>query len=53
MAKEIFVPKIYTVRNEPVALDSDLALLYGLRPAFLIRRFAEIAIDFRQTLPFH
>jgi hypothetical protein len=30
MAKEIFAPKIYTIRNEPVALDSDLALLYGV-----------------------
>ena len=30
MTKEIFAPKIYTARNEPVVLDSDLALLYGV-----------------------
>jgi hypothetical protein len=27
MTQEAFAPKIYTVRNEPVVLDSDLALL--------------------------
>lgn len=30
MPKEVFAPKICTVRNEPVVLDSDLALLYGV-----------------------
>jgi hypothetical protein len=29
MKSEALVPKIYTIRNEPVVLDSDLALLYG------------------------
>ena len=30
MTQEAFAPKIYTVRDEPVVLDSDLALLYGV-----------------------
>ncbi len=30
MTQEILAPKIYTVRNEPVVLDSDLALLHGV-----------------------
>src|SRR6266496_4053996 len=30
MTREAFAPKIYTVRDEPVVLDSDLALLYGV-----------------------
>jgi hypothetical protein len=28
--QEALTPKLYTVRNEPVVLDSDLALLYGV-----------------------
>ncbi len=27
---EAVAPKIYSIRNEPVGLDSDLALLYGV-----------------------
>ncbi|PYJ67811.1 MAG: hypothetical protein DME76_14370 [Verrucomicrobia bacterium] len=30
MPKEVFAPKICTVRNQRVVLDSDLALLYGV-----------------------
>jgi hypothetical protein len=30
MTQEVFAPRIYAVRNEPVVLDSDLALLYGV-----------------------
>jgi hypothetical protein len=30
MMQEALTPKLYTVRNEPVVLDSDLALLYGV-----------------------
>jgi ORF6N domain len=30
MTQEAFTPKIYVIRNEPVMLDSDLALLYGV-----------------------
>ena len=30
MTQEAFAPKIYVIRNEPVVLDSDLALLYGV-----------------------
>lgn len=30
MVQEAFVPKIYIIRDEPVVLDSDLALLYGV-----------------------
>lgn len=30
MTQEAFAPKIYSVRGEPVVLDSDLALLYGV-----------------------
>jgi hypothetical protein len=30
MTKEAISPTLYTVRNEPVVLDSDLALLYGV-----------------------
>ena len=30
MTKEVVAPTLYTVRNEPVVLDSDLALLYGV-----------------------
>jgi hypothetical protein len=30
MKPEAMVPKIYTLRDEPVVLDSDLALLYGV-----------------------
>jgi len=30
MPQEVFAPKICTVRNEPVVLDIELALLYGL-----------------------
>ena len=30
MTREAFAPKIYTVRDEPVVPDSDLALLYGV-----------------------
>jgi hypothetical protein len=30
MSQEALVPKIYVIRNEPVVLDSDLALLYGV-----------------------
>jgi hypothetical protein len=30
MTQEALAPRIYTVRNEPVVLDSDLALLYGV-----------------------
>jgi hypothetical protein len=30
MTQEAIAPKIYAVRDEPVVLDSDLALLYGV-----------------------
>jgi hypothetical protein len=30
MTQGALAPRIYTVRNEPVVLDSDLALLYGV-----------------------
>jgi ORF6N domain len=30
MNPEAVAPKIYTIRNEPVVLDSELALLYGV-----------------------
>ena len=30
MTKEVVAPTLYTVRTEPVVLDSDLALLYGV-----------------------
>lgn len=30
MKSEAIAPRIYTVRDEPVVLDSDLALLYGV-----------------------
>jgi phage regulator Rha-like protein len=30
MTQEALAPKIYVIRNEPVVLDSDLALLYGV-----------------------
>ena len=30
MTKEAISPTLYTIRNEPVVLDSDLALLYGV-----------------------
>jgi len=30
MTQEAFAPKIYVIRNDPVVLDSDLALLYGV-----------------------
>lgn len=30
MTKEVIAPTLFTVRNEPVVLDSDLALLYGV-----------------------
>src|SRR5438874_5736239 len=30
MTREAFAPKIHVIRNEPIVLDSDLALLYGV-----------------------
>jgi hypothetical protein len=30
MTQETVAPKLYTVRGEPVVLDSHLALLYGV-----------------------
>lgn len=33
MRTEAFLPTIYTIRDEPVMLDSDLALLYGVTTA--------------------
>jgi hypothetical protein len=30
VTQEAFAPKIYVIRNEPVVLDGDLALLYGV-----------------------
>ena len=30
MSFEAVLPKIYTVRNEPVMLDRELAVLYGV-----------------------
>ena len=30
MTQEVVAPFLYTVRNEPIVLDSDLALLYGV-----------------------
>lgn len=30
MSQKVLAPALYTVRNEPIVLDSDLALLYGV-----------------------
>jgi hypothetical protein len=48
MTQEALAPKIYTVRGEPVVLDSDLALLYGVET-----RFVETGTGFQRILLFN
>lgn len=47
-AQEVFAPKVCTVRNEPVVLDSDLALLYDVE----LRVFNQAIRRNRHRFPF-
>jgi hypothetical protein len=53
MTQQAFAPKIYTVRDEPVVLDSDLACFTALRRASSIKRFVETGIGSQRILLFN
>lgn len=48
---EAVAPKIYTIRDEPVVLDSDLALLYGVETGQFNRALKRMPPAFRPTSP--